>query len=119
MERAGGDPTEYVREYTTVCGGAFNVPEASCELVAADTFSIRAIRGDAIVRIPRVERLSSRVIEQPPVAVYEPRYNERGLLNSENLFVRAQRLTVDGVHSHTGGDRTSAISSTSSTSSTR
>jgi hypothetical protein len=48
-----------------------------------------------------------KVIPDSRVAVYEPRYNARGLLASEDLFIRA----VKKPEGYEGGQRTSAIRS--------
>lgn len=43
------------------------------------------------------------------VAVYEPQYNERGVLKREDLFLQAKRETTDGRNRRVGGTRTTAI----------
>ena len=43
------------------------------------------------------------------VAVYEPRYSRRGLLESEDIILQARHSSVDGEHSYNGGKRTTAI----------
>lgn len=43
------------------------------------------------------------------VAVYELKYNERGMVQREDLYIRAQRETVDGRHRRVEGQRTEAI----------
>lgn len=53
----------------------------------------------------RMSRLYNWHRDADRVAVYEPRYNERGLLKNEDLVLRAER-TVDG---YSGGNRTHAI----------
>jgi RHS repeat-associated protein len=71
----------------------------------SETFN-QVIEYDALNRMTRLYNWHHTAER---MAVYEPRYNERGVLASEDLVIRAARETVAGKNRYTGGTRTSAI----------